>query len=182
MHPAFAKTCFPYRRVRFTAAPVAVALGRRRSAEEVVVGRGRRGRAGARHICDRGDVGGDVVRVGAGDQLCGHPGARCSFPLGRVDHADGVRGRRIRPWTTLRNVDSLKSSRAGPGERVVQVRADLPLRARVRERVARAALLLEELFAVAPSAFFLARPPVPQPARGSQGRERRPEPDAGGST
>src|SRR4029453_19004109 len=60
---------------------------------------------------------------------------------------------------------------ARPGERVVEVRADLPLGAGVRERVAGAALLDEQL--LAPCLVGGARLQAARPAAGGEERCRR---------
>ena len=86
----------------------------------------------------RGDVGGDRLRVVAGDDVRRHarqPRRRLLDGIRDLAADDGVDRRLAEPV------------RARLAERVVQVRADHALRTGVGQRVALAALLLEELLA-----------------------------------
>ena len=173
VQPAVSKTCLPWA-TRSEPPPPVVVVAVAVVVPSVVVGGGGAvvvvapvvAPIGGSPATD-GDVGGDVVRVVAGDELrpaC--PVTAASRPRSTpTSTPDGFEtGKRIWSWTTLRMVDSVEALRARPGEGVVEVRADLPLRSRVGERVAGAALLLEQLFPCALSALPAEMPPVPQPA------------------
>src|SRR6185369_10815616 len=110
---------------------------------------GRRCAAGGRDARDQGDVGGNVLGVVAGDEVAGHAGRRDLLAVGARDEA----GRMLDcvldlPVDDVADGRILEALAAGAGKGVVEVWADLPLRARVGERVAAAAFLLEELLAV----------------------------------
>ena len=147
-------------------------------------GRGGRGRARRRtdggDAGDRGDVGGDVLRVLAGDEIGGHARRALLLPVRRRDVADRLLDRVedlvVDDVAERRVVEPLAPR---PGERVVEVRADLPLRSRVGERVARAALLLEQRLPVARVGLALGDAARAATGGGEQ-RRRRASPRARG--
>src|SRR4029079_832879 len=111
--------------------------------------RGRRRAAGRGDPGDRGDVGRDVVGVTALDEVPRHARRGQLLAVRALDEAGRVLDRVLDlAVDDVADARLLESLLARAGEGVVEVGADLSLRARVGERGAGAALLLEKLLAV----------------------------------
>ena len=113
------------------------------------------------------------LRVVAGDEVGRHARRGCFSPVQAVVMTPTVPGPGRGSGRGRRSGSSTPRSPAPrPGEGVVEVRADLALRARVGERVARAALLDEQLLARSP---LSALPAEIRRCRTRRWREPRPE-------
>ena len=122
LQPAVSKTCLPCAaRSPPPLLPPSVVVGGGGLGRGARVGRlrcsGRRRAARRGDARDRGDVGGDVLRVEPVTRSRGIPGAGCSSSVRSLDQPRRCStANRIWPWTTLRIVDSLKPCARGPAK------------------------------------------------------------------